>query len=518
MEIEGVPLLVMFDPPHVAKSDRNNLLEKDLELDFQEVDKDKSLSRKIVSWDIFEKAYDMDRNSDSMERYLPKLTEEHVRPKLIKKMKVSYSLNVLSQSMSSFINLCLQTNGKIFDAMITIPITKKRHFAWLYLFVIKFYIFSANVNTSSGSKSLPPEAIYAAKYSLFRDRLFDSVNGQSLNPDKPLRGVLSDESIHINFWNEAKQTLKNMRFLKKENKQPVSNPPSLKAWPGILDALETVWKRVKILGFKHLKLGLLNQDALENFFGCMRSHSSCFVKLNCYQADGVFKTLLINNLISYHAVGSNCLPDYGKGLFALKNFIEACDEIEESDVSNNPFLFENDELPHPQSSIKGRKHCFSFEIKRKLSVLFAKKLLEKHNSGQCAECKKTFFQAERDVVSGDILLNSAMDYFERGFIQATSVCFRILPLICFRRQLSATLMDHVLKKVDFEWMKCYKHRSTLSEMFLMFVIIYCINKWCNHLNRLLNGSSIFHGSSVVEIRAREHYVKYHARIRGANNQ
>lgn len=102
----------MFDPPHVAKSDRNNLLEKNLEVDFKDAERNKKIPRKFVSWEIFELAYDMDRNSDSMDRYLPKLTDEHIRPHIIKKMKVSYAVNVFSQSMSSFINLCLLKEGK----------------------------------------------------------------------------------------------------------------------------------------------------------------------------------------------------------------------------------------------------------------------------------------------------------------------------------------------------------------------------------------------------------------------
>lgn len=181
---------------------------------------------------------------------------------------------------------------------------------------------------------------------------------------------------------------------------------------------------MKNLGLEYLKLGLLNQDALEIFFGCMRNHSGRFVKLNCYQADGVFKTLLINNLISYHSVGSNCLPDYGKGLFALQSLIFS---IEKEIKEVNEGSFENDEPRHNQKRTTNRRHCFSFQINKKVALTFAKQLLSKHCPSDCAECQKTFFE----TVEGDVLTNTAMNYFERGFIQATSTCFRELPLMCF---------------------------------------------------------------------------------------
>lgn len=250
----------------------------------------------------------------------------------------------------------------------------------------------------------------------------------------------------------------------------------------ILDALKKVWKRLKDKGFEYLKLGLLNQDALENFFGCMRSHSCRFVKLNCYQTDGVFKTFSINNLVSSYAVGSNCLPDYGKGLFALKSLICACEtEIEEI----NEGSVENDEMRHPPRSTKNRK---------------------------------TFFERERNQSRGETLLNSSMDYFERGFIKATSICFRELPLMCFRRELAYNLKNILLRRIDFECITCNNHPDMIADKFLMMISILCISKWCTYLNQLLNGGVMFHGGSLVETRAREHYQTYHSRRIGTNNQ
>lgn len=46
---------------------------------------------------------------------------------------------------------------------------------------------------------MPVNAAHTANYVQFKDNLFDSINGQILTPDKPLQGVLSDDSPHIEF-------------------------------------------------------------------------------------------------------------------------------------------------------------------------------------------------------------------------------------------------------------------------------------------------------------------------------
>lgn len=83
-----------------------------------------------------------------------------------------------------------------------------------------------------------------------------------------------------------------------------------------------IWKWLQERGFLSFKPGFLNQDILENFSGCLRSHSHRFVHLTCQQFDGLFKTFLINNLTSPHLAGANCRDDASNVLEFLVPFLQ----------------------------------------------------------------------------------------------------------------------------------------------------------------------------------------------------
>ena len=111
MEVSGVRLVVLFDSPHLDKGDRNNLLTKDLETNFQAPEKDPAVPRQFVEWKHFEKAYEMDVGSDKMYRNIPKVTRHHVKIGRIRKMKVSLSRQVLSRSMAAWLETTTKFDG-----------------------------------------------------------------------------------------------------------------------------------------------------------------------------------------------------------------------------------------------------------------------------------------------------------------------------------------------------------------------------------------------------------------------
>lgn len=63
----------MYDPPHLIKGIRNNFLIKDIEINVKS-----STTREFASWDVIETAYKIDTHSNTLNRQLKKLTEEHV--------------------------------------------------------------------------------------------------------------------------------------------------------------------------------------------------------------------------------------------------------------------------------------------------------------------------------------------------------------------------------------------------------------------------------------------------------
>ena len=97
--IDGHEIVHLFDPPHLLKCLRNNLLKKDLNYTW------KSKSRK-ASWSHIETAFQIDK-CDGIFRLLKKLTEAHIYPKDKEKMRVNLCKNVFSHTTAVvMMNMC----------------------------------------------------------------------------------------------------------------------------------------------------------------------------------------------------------------------------------------------------------------------------------------------------------------------------------------------------------------------------------------------------------------------------
>lgn len=97
MNIAGHDLCTFFDPPHLLKGLRNNFLNKNI-----------NWQGKRTSWKDIQFIYDLDSQLGHT-RALPKLTEHHVNPDKVKKMKVSVATQVLSSRTASM----LKYTGKL---------------------------------------------------------------------------------------------------------------------------------------------------------------------------------------------------------------------------------------------------------------------------------------------------------------------------------------------------------------------------------------------------------------------
>lgn len=95
--VNGELIVHIYDPPHLLKGIRNNLLTKNLVWK-------KDCDRICVKWEHIAQTYDDDNGPGEL-RTLPKITESHVYPNKIKKMKVSIAAQVFSHSMASVMAL-----------------------------------------------------------------------------------------------------------------------------------------------------------------------------------------------------------------------------------------------------------------------------------------------------------------------------------------------------------------------------------------------------------------------------
>ncbi|CAB3997362.1 Hypothetical predicted protein [Paramuricea clavata] len=139
---------LMFDPPHLIKCIRNNLMKYIFKF-----------GNLVASWKDIEAFYNKDKELPI--RSAHKLTDKHIHPNNFNKMKVKYATQVLSHTVAA--SLCTYISLGV----------------------------------------LPTSAMGTAELLLKFDTLFDSVNSSKLHSPKKLKTPITETSNHVNFFNEA---------------------------------------------------------------------------------------------------------------------------------------------------------------------------------------------------------------------------------------------------------------------------------------------------------------------------
>lgn len=129
-EVGDYEIIPLYDPPHLIKGIRNNLLTKDLALKKKE-----DISEEIASWDIIKTAWIMDRNMNKFRPLLKKLSAEHIMQDKIKKMRVKYATQVLSGTVASYIETLARSKCKYSYNKETYTCVLSKIFGKLYLFL-----------------------------------------------------------------------------------------------------------------------------------------------------------------------------------------------------------------------------------------------------------------------------------------------------------------------------------------------------------------------------------------------
>ncbi|XP_039302748.1 uncharacterized protein LOC120357108 [Solenopsis invicta] len=165
----------LYDPPHLIKGIRNNLISKDLLLRLSTPEEED----RFASWDTLKTAWIMDKKINTIRPLLKKITAEHILEDKIKKMRVKYAV----QAMSGTIAGVIQT----------------------------FATSKCVVSINQKDIQIGEEEIATATVVNFFNDLFDSVNGDDRREDaNELRCSVTENSKHHTFWVSAKNQLHKM--------------------------------------------------------------------------------------------------------------------------------------------------------------------------------------------------------------------------------------------------------------------------------------------------------------------
>lgn len=300
-----------------------------------------------------------------------------------------------------------------------------------------------------------------AEIILFFDRLFDSVNGHTLKPEKSLRVAISHNSPHFPFWERAIKRLQRMRFVDRTNKNQLRDSNILKNWISTIRGLRKLWVILKTYEFKCLKPRILNQDCLRHFFGQIRSFGIRNTNPTCAEFESSFKTLLINNLTSPRVVENNSENKIdGSLLFTLKEFI--CNvETRRNDSSMS-------DLERPLEVTHDYLNICNF---------IAAKILNNSHIKDCDTCKNLLM----DVTKSELANNNLIQTFKN----ADDLLTPKMSNVCYVHHTALMLETELYMHMDLHWLNCPQHNVQLKRLLVSYVVTFYIYKWCNTINDIL---------------------------------
>ncbi|XP_039308365.1 uncharacterized protein LOC105204150 isoform X2 [Solenopsis invicta] len=415
---EVVPL---YDYVHLQKGVRNNLLTKDLVVDKFK----KESERQFVSWNDIITVYEIDKYSFLKQRQMPKLTNKHIFPNCIPKMRVKYATQVISHTVANFIDVILTWNQDLVD-------------------------------TSKGQIVLSPNAAITADTLLFFDDLFDSFNRKER---KSLSSIISSSSNHIAFWQNAVKKIRKMDFVEiGTHKYIRRNTKCLVNWVWTIRGAMNLWNKLQRNGFSSFNLRFINQDVVENCFSQIRDHGHRNNNPTPYQFVASFKTLVITNLTSKHSISANCIENNDGTSLSLLKMMSTSEITEEKD---NEEINAYSECTQPcRFATKCYLHVDAQQI--------IKNVLTKCAT-QCEACVQNL---QHDDISKTV--HEALEIAE---LKIVNFCHEIE----IKKKLKSFLYLESFSKFS-------THCSILLDNLIEDTAAQYLLIWCRYINKIINGT------------------------------
>lgn len=217
-KINGSSIIHCFDPPHLIKGIRNNLMTKTLRHRITKrwsssgsdpKEKGKRQGIRNAKWGHVDRLYRWSLGVSP--KLLPKLSPEHLNPKK-SKMKV----NVVTQVFS-------ETCGTL---------------------MLKY----------ADNQILPKSYSDTGDVLLFFNDVFDSMNGSVVHDAKSLKGPVTANSLHFAFWDYALRMLTGMNFIDKVTGKITNRTSVLKHFESTIKGYVEICRKCLSLNMKEISL------------------------------------------------------------------------------------------------------------------------------------------------------------------------------------------------------------------------------------------------------------------------
>lgn len=169
---------------------------------------------------------------------------------------------------------------------------------------------AGQIRTYVSLGKMKSEALGTAKFLSRFDKLFDILNSSTEIDNKQYRAAYCGKPFQEEYLRTMVHFIEGLRIKRASGKDVTSNFPFLRGWKTTINSLLHLWQSLKsVHGVSYICTRQLNQDALENFFGIIRT--SCANNRNPPYTDfaNIFREQFNMHLMETDSIGSNCKSD-----------------------------------------------------------------------------------------------------------------------------------------------------------------------------------------------------------------
>lgn len=337
------------------------------------------------------------------------------------------------------------------------------------------------------SDKLPSSAVVTAGFCNYFDQLFDALNADS--PDKlrgkPFSTNITKNSPHHKLFIEMRKFVSNMTYIGSKNK-----PPSQNGWIQTINATEKLWKNLQKLKITSLATRRLNQDPLENFFGCIRYSCGSNYNPTYQQFVAGVKTAIISNL-RHSGRKKNCEDDTAVLANNFKNFLIAETPMKMSELEKSleiEYKLEELEIIVADAVEEIDQATSESQACGYVSGFIFNKI--RHNN--CPECREAFLTDARDTIHlftsfREYGCSESLNYCNTNFITCIEIMATLvnnyLKRDAWASQLKAKIMSQ-LEIVDFSFLeKCESHYENNIMFIKNSIFFICVKRFAILKNR-----------------------------------
>lgn len=322
------------------------------------------------------------------------------------------------------------------------------------------------------------------------DQLFDTLNSDSadLRRGKPLATNIKESSPHHNFIREMKIFFKDLKFVGCKN-----TPPSQEGWIWTLNAIELLWKSLTQAhkSLKSLATRRLQQDPLENLFGCIRGNCGSNSNPTTVQFIAGLKTTLLSNL-AHIASQKNC--EYDDNQAIIDNFKLFLGDDKISQVDENIPIEATSELSLQWESKEPMPEKILEENGEIQACTYVCGFILKKYKNACEKCLKMLTTNDRTAMHTFVQFKEFNDYKEslqyanKTFVDCIEFCSAnindYLKVNAHKNHLKEKICNSLKANANFDFLNdCLMHKEQNINFILNSVFHIVVKRFCTKTNR-----------------------------------